>query len=654
MVSVASRNGASESGIDSDDALELEVRRERAPLFDEPPLTLDWIATQTAAGEGADRFGKFRGEAKMADQYYLGEFTFDVPDNGDMIRLGTAQSIVNTVVSHTTPPFTDVTVPPPGPRGTARAEKIERWLRAAMHMMEAMTPARRTISQHQAMYGVAWEKTEFIGANWDSFPEPPGDDASNVENEAYMERIKEIIEDRSIRFPIETTVINPQSLTWDTQNGSNPRWVVAEYEVEATWVTAHFGKSEAHDEWPGNTDGKVLFQEAWTWTQAAYVADGTWAMRPKEHGYSIFPWVMYWPQTGLSTMSGKPDELYRGILHGNFEMIQAESRLTSQYLTIVGQAAWGGIDFKGPRALAEQLKQTYDQRPGAKNSIPEGVDVVPRTVSEPGQTILIAKEALSESIEANTSPRVSRGQRPSGAASGFETSVLAGIAALNFGAIVESNERGLSRRNEIVLHIVEEVIRAPVTVWGKTEAGTVDAKLRPSEIRGHTVNMVTLNATSPEEAQRKLNDWREHWRTGWVDHETSLRKGGVSNALEVIGKVDAETALKSEAVAGALAAEAARRVPLLQQRLEAQEATTGSGAQVEDIAENILNAQGSAQLPNPGNFSSGQQAQTRPNRPIRPVIPGSSAEAAQIGAQAASPRGGPLRTPGRTIPPGGA
>ena len=71
----------------------------------------------------------------------------------------------------------------------------------------------------------------------------------------------------------------------------------------------------------------------------------------------------------------------------------------------------------------------------------------------------MAQQMMSQSIEANTAPAVVRGERPQGAASGYHTAVLAGIAALNFGPYVEASQRGLQNRNSIVLNIVENVIK---------------------------------------------------------------------------------------------------------------------------------------------------------------------------------------------------
>ena len=74
--------------------------------------------------------------------------------------------------------------------------------------------------------------------------------------------------------------------------------------------------------------------------------------------------------------------------------------------------------------------------------------------------------------------------------------------------------------------------------------------------------------TTPQR-ERILNLWATRWREGFVDHDTALREGGVSNALEVQSKLLAEKFLKSEQISGILEGIAAQRIPLLQGIIEA-------------------------------------------------------------------------------------
>ena len=199
----------------------------------------------------------------------------------------------------------------------------------------------------------------------------------------------------------------------------------------------------------------------------------------------------------------------------------------------------------------------------------------------------------------------------------------------------------------------KNVLGDTVTVFGMTEAGSMDARIKPNDIRGHYVSAVRLTSTSPEEQERKLTLWRDTWRAGFVDWTTALRKAGVSNPLEVVGNRIAEDFFNLPDIQQAFSALAAQSLPILQQAVEAAQQGAG-GVDTAAIAEQILNTQGGMQLPNAGNFQQGNQAATGApgGGQVRPVIPGSVDEQNLIGRQMASPRRGPQPSVGADVPPG--
>ena len=626
------------------------IQLEASNPNDEPELSLSWVSEKSSTGN--ELFRKFKDQAKILDGFFLNDFDFSVPENGTMVRLGTAQSVINTLVSHVSPQFLDISVPPPGPRGQSRAEVMEKFLTGAHHMIEHRSPVYRELTKHAGLYGVAWEKVEFIANEWSDFPEPPPH--SEDVTSQYREQVEEVLEKRSICWPIKSVAVNPQNLIWDMNNGTQPRWVIYEYEVDAEWVQAHF------PEWGRYTKGYIKFQEIWTHSQVAYVADNEWVMEPRRHGYGRLPWVMYWPQMGLDTGNSEPDKLYMGLLNGSMEMIRAQSQLASHYIDIVGKSAWPTLEFTGPPGITEEVQAAWDDTPGAKNIKPPQVQVGVGETPRPPSEIGVAKQFLDEAIEANTVPAVARGQRPTGAASGYHTAVLAGIASLNFGAVKDAMERGLQDKGEVILRIVELVINDKVSVFGKTEAGVLDAVVKPSDIKGHYVNIVRINSVSPEEQERRLNLWANLWRSGYVDLDTALRKGGVSNPLEVRAKILEEEFLKSPGIQEQLQMAAASRIPTIQNILDAANQSAGPEIPTpEQTAQNIMNTQGAMQLPNAGNFQQGNQAGTNPQAPgtgipttTRPVMPGSIDEMRQTAAAVSGPRSGNVRVPGADISPG--
>ena len=84
---------------------------EAANPTDEPDITLQWVKEKAQTGH--ELFREFRSKAEELDDFYLNNFDFSVPENGTLIRLGTAQSVINTLVAHVSPQFLDISVPPP-------------------------------------------------------------------------------------------------------------------------------------------------------------------------------------------------------------------------------------------------------------------------------------------------------------------------------------------------------------------------------------------------------------------------------------------------------------------------------------------------------------------------------------------------------------
>lgn len=625
-----------------------------APPFDEPTVTLNWIRGQMSSSGAKGFFREFHRICSTMDVFYDGEFDFYVPEGADKVNLGTFRSIIKTLVSHVNPVSVDITVPPPGPRGQGRAAVIEEFLSGAHHQLEEDTPWRRDIIRHQGLYGVGWQKVEFEGSEWAEVPVPPPEGESDEE---YRKELQAFQEKRNITFPFISEAINPQELIWDSVS-IRPRWIIRFYDTDAAWVSAHF------PEWKGRTSGKVKFLEVWTTDQVAYVADDQWAMSPEDHGYntssnSIGPWVMFDPNQGNKTVGAKPHQKWQGIvINGELDMHRAQSRLFSQLLTITGTNAWPVDDFTGPRGITEDVMSEYETAPGSRNYLPPNVQRNRSDIADAPQSVITTKQMADEAIEEASVPAVARGQRPTGAASGFHTAVLAGIASLNFGGVVDATQRGFQGTNMVMLSIVENVIRDSVSVFGMTDAGTLDAKIKPSQIRGHYVSIVRFSSVSPEEQERKANLWSTLWRTGFVDWTSALRNAGVPDPLKVQAARRAEDFLQNPMIAEVLAAESAKRIPLIAATLEASGAA--SGAESEQIAQNILNTNGETQLPNPGNFSSGNQPPS-PNlgaqiaqqgQQTRPVIPGSFQEAQTTGRQIAGPRTGNRRVPGADLRPG--
>ena len=89
--------GGSSSSVDPQE----EINRESANPLEEPLLSIDWV--QSTLDSGRKEFDSFYDNCEEAEEFYLSNFDFSVPETGSQIRLGTAHSTINTLVAHVTP-----------------------------------------------------------------------------------------------------------------------------------------------------------------------------------------------------------------------------------------------------------------------------------------------------------------------------------------------------------------------------------------------------------------------------------------------------------------------------------------------------------------------------------------------------------------------
>ena len=634
----------------SDSVVQTEATFLRGAPGERNKLTKKWAQSKMAGGNDRTRFTKFWKNCQEADKFYLSEYQISVPEGGNMIPLGSFKAIIDTVTNWVAPLSLDINVPPETLRARGRAERKEKWLTAANTNTEEKTPTKRTLVKMQGMYGIAWGKYEFEPSTWGGMPEAPGPDATPREETVFRLAVREWREKRNNSWPLIAEAVNPQQMIWDI-NSRRPTWVLRFYKLPSSHVKAMFPNWKKDESLP---DGNVDFWEIWSDTHVMYMADGSDVLTHMRHAYGRLPYVQFWPQMGLSTTGNNPDHLYRGIGHGAFDLFRAETKLISQYVTLVDRHAWPTLDFSGPPGIAEKVRAAYDQAPGSMNIIYPGVSVEGSDVPTPPKGILDAMGLVSNKIEDVTISKATQGQRPGGSDSGFHSSVLIGTASLVFDPIKESTQRGLQEQNEIYLRIVENVLQEELPVYAASEEGTIYAKIGPDDIRGHYINIVRINTTSPEERERKLNLWSNLWREGFVPLEVALRKAGIDNPLEIISMMDAEKFKNSDIMQAAWVQLIAGNVPLLEQAVA--DALPGADTKKQGaVAENILKTQGALQLPNAGNFPPGNAAGgTAGNRSGRvasnatgAVLPGGFEDMQNTAKNLGAP--GPTAVPGTNV-----
>lgn len=582
------------------------------------------------------KFGAFHDQCRMAYRYYQLENTIETPQGVQSITLPTFRDRVNTAVAQISAGYADIMVPPRRITSGGTAEKMEKFLHRAHAMMERQNPVDETMLIDMCLYGVAFIKVHFDIDKMYELPELPPLTGNRSDRKrtakGYTEAVDQVLDMQSGRFPVTATNIEPTEMIWDLSS-PNPKWMIWKTRRPMSLVQAYFPDWGRDDE---AGEEYIDFYEVWTKDQVAFWCDDRYAMEPRSHEYGMIPILMTTPAVSKWNEAKRPEDRFRGLGHGVYDLIEMESRMAATYLAIAEKSASPYWEVHGPSGLARQVMETFSQQPNAMNHIPPGADVVRGEVGEAPRSLLEGRQMLQDAIQTSIFTSVAARRPENGPSSGYQTAVLQGIASLNLTPIMLAYKRIFEKRNELVLRTVEHVIRQTVPVGGVGHDGASVISLSPNDIGGYYSNIVELNAMSPDEQERKARLWSEMYQAGWVDHRYSLTQGGVQHPHEVMLAVEMERLRASDPYQMQLLQLMMARMPYLQQLLQAvgeDNLAQEVGAQESAVADSILAAQ-SGPAADGGQFTAGNQAGTTPATPgsgtpgtVRPKRPGSFEEA---------------------------
>lgn len=615
----------------------------RSAPKDENPITeglVDYIINVVGP-----KFSGFHQQCKIAYQYYQLNFDPVMPEGSRPVRLPTFRDRINTAMAQIMAGYVDISVPPKRITSRGVAERTEKFLHRARLMLERQSQTDEVMLIHMMLYGVAFKKVTFDLESLWKLPEVPNSTSKTV-TRAYARAVDEAMDAQSNRFPMVARTINPTEMIWDMA-GPDPRWMVWKTKRPMSLIQAYFPEWHTDDE---TSEHEMELYEIWTKNQVAFWCDNKWAMAPRTHEYGMIPILMAQPVLSINDENHRPQDRYRGLGHGVYELLEAESRMAGMFIDIAEKSAWPYYEVHGAPGPSAALMAEWSTAPNSMNHVPPNVDVVRGEVGEAPRSLLEGRQMLQDSINTSIFTSVASRRPENGPSSGYQTAVLQGIASLNLTPTMLAYKRVLEQQNELVLRTVEGVIRRSLSVAGTDMDGASIVSLSPDDINGYYANIVEINAMSPDEQERKAKLWSDMYRVGWVDHRYSLTQGGVQNPLSVMLAVQMEQIAKSDPMTAVLIQAAMSRIPYLQQQLDA----VGLGNETENaenaFVDSVLATQGSTQLSNPGNFGAGNQAGNTPATPgggsipgtVRPNRPGSFEEQDLIARQISAGPGGRL------------
>jgi hypothetical protein len=489
-----------------------------------------------------------------------------------------------------------------------------------------------SIAKHQFLYGMAVSKLVYDQDIWGMRPTIKQEE----KYKDFLGRLDLWRDKNKARFPFRLINVNPKNILIDPSI-AGPAYFIESYQRFARDIKVRW------PEWDNtfNDNDLVDWVEYWDGEKVIYMC-GEKVLYEAENTYGIPPYDMAVAGFGIDSISAKPEERWRGLLHPLHARITLEAQLETMIAAVLGTTAYPQKYFKGPEEYREQLiKAAQTWQAGPANNVlaigdPDTVSSIEVKYVEPFR---VAPEALSllslnsQRLQTSTVEPVLLGTRQEGVRAGYEVAMRAGLAKQKYGPALFSLEKMCERMGERFLRDIENTIQDKVTVWAWTPGEQVDQSISPKDIDGYYQHNLRLTSISPEEEDRLANLGRTLYQVGAISWYTlAMRYLHLENPYDELKQIMKEQLLKS---------------PDIQKMLQ------GALMQTEDMEQQIEQMTGAqvAKFPNAGNMGIPPQSMPRPNemqRTARPVMPG-TVEEANLRAQQITQPGG--YQGGRPMPP---
>ena len=510
---------------------ELSHRIAGDAVADGSPPSLDFI--KALITDRTQYFQAFHKQCALEEEYYFLRRDIPTPsevDFDDHVRPATARAIIDVATDHVDVDNLAIEIPLML-RSKARAEKIKKFLQGVW--LNIRGPQKQMLVKHCFTYGIAFMNPMFDVDNWPDAPQMEDfgavvmdGDTIIANEEGYIQAQKDFLKKRDLTFPFVLNNVNPKNMMWDDSR-TGPKWAIKTVNTTAGAIRRMYP-----DWFSGKNDSDpTSWQEYWDGVWYAYLADGAWIKKPAQHGYGYMPFIPVVPGTALDWDEGPPVDRYKGILHPVHNLLDTEARLATQAEAILRTVAWRTLDFTGNQMSAQATADQYEMW-GGKNVIPANVTVAPSPMINLPPDLMGQLDRVGTMIEEATFPNVVRGLRPTGISSGFGVSVLSGQGRLRFQAVANAVSRGLEQANRAWLHLVENRVRASVTVNARSEIHNFDQTINPKDINGYHENVVSLKAEAPEEREREALLARQLHDAGIISLYETQRRVGIVNPLE--------------------------------------------------------------------------------------------------------------------------
>lgn len=539
--------------------------------------TVDEILTMYR--QAAEYWSQYHFEADANYNVYKDQQAALVPKGYNVVRLGTANSIISTAADHITGDSPRVSVPEASESESAqaRSERLEKGLQASMWRFQSALPENpiRTLVLNGLWSGMMVAKGPlFLADEWGDIPI----ESEYADENSYTEDSQDYEANKKVTWPFYWRAVDPRNVYADPGTVGR-KWVIVAYARTVGDIKAQL------PEWDGRTPEmrksdepladtvEVWWLEFWSEYHKCYLV-GTRPVVAKEelatlagyaksrkvneaamigkvytHRYRKPPFQIR--SSGYGSDSGKPHERFEAIISRARPLLNQEIVIHSQIDAVMRRTAW-------PIVLTTIGSGFDSLEPGTVKEMDEKAITLTKSFTElqPQIPQMLLQEAdyISAQIQEATFPNVVQGIKAKGIASGYGQNSLVAQAKVKYGAAVVNLSWLLSDFLVDFGRCVQYVVEEPVYVWGDTKWGRVDATLKPSDINDLRHVVVTVNPKIPADRANEIEIGGVLVDRGAIDMDTYVQDFvGYENPGEMRLRVLRDRALQSPEIGRVMA-----------------------------------------------------------------------------------------------------
>jgi len=481
---------------------------------------------------GRTRIGRFRDlhTAQAEDQdFYNLKYELKIHDEFKQIKLPSARQLVETFVSHlplSNPMLNVIPFKPTNPYVLKAAKQQEFYYSILAHSMQQMDNFILDGAKDMGLRGEVFVKLE-------------------VDSEALEEKVED--EDKLAtkyleRLPFRLVAREPMNCYPHPDHiDCHPVDMIEIYSVLAEDVRRVFPT------WKGQQANNlpVRFVEYWAAKEKCFIAGGIPITDGiDENALGFVPYVHTYSGLGIRDSDNSPLNRAVSLIRYLHDVLIEEARLHAYLDKATAFAALPIVELPGMRADYEEGGRKLVPRPGDVYYRGEHLGEAPAHVTYAAAGIpggILNTIAVYEGILGKAQAQVLAGQTPTGVEAGYAMALMIGQARLQFGVPLGNLETVVARALEMVRFLIRDVIRQPLSVWGKNKAIT----LKPEDCEGASRLNVTFEASTPQGMMNEALGLQRLRQGGSISRQTELELSPlVKNSKDEMHRLDAESLAK--------------------------------------------------------------------------------------------------------------